>query len=77
MALRSDFAKVWIGKRFNDTNRHEHKNFTIEGTPSGSAYLLIQARKISTRGSCQVTINENVLKPRLGATWGGRHFASR
>ena len=74
MAYRSDFAKVWISKIFNDTNPHTHKDFTIEGTPLGPAYLLIQQRKISTRGSCQVKINEKVLKPPLGATgatrWG-------
>jgi hypothetical protein len=53
---RSDFVVVSFNQTFNASNVIASETFTVEGTPTGPAYLLIQARDVE-QGNHQIRIN--------------------
>ena len=47
----SDFAWVNFDSDFTAANPVETRNFTVEGDPIGTGYLLVQARSLDAIGS--------------------------
>jgi len=45
---RADFQFVRFNERFSDDNPRVTRTFTVEGTPLGSGYLLIQAHDVES-----------------------------
>jgi hypothetical protein len=57
---RSDFVLVSFNQQFNENNTVATETFMVEGNPTGSGYLLIQARDVE-QGSHRISINGEAL----------------